>query len=156
LRATAQKIDQNKLAERQRAGVRMRLGFQVVLLALVVLLAFILVFPTARLYSAQQEQIARLRVAVEVAKVRTEDLQADVDRWDDPAFIKTKARQMSYILPGEKAFRVIDPQNAPALPSVTPPPPSPDPGALVAEGDSEAKAPWYWDLWESTLQAGRL
>jgi len=154
MRAAAQQIDQTKREERQRAGTRMRVGFQVVVLALVVTLAFILVFPTARLYSTQQEEKARLAAAVEVATVRADDLQAELDRWEDPAFIKAQARQrLSYIMPGERSYRVNDPENAPELPTVTPPPPIPDPAELGPQ--DQAPPPWYSQLWDSTLEAGR-
>jgi len=131
----------------------MRVGFQLVVLALIATLAFILVFPTARLYSAQQVEKARLVAAVEAAKARAEYLQAELDRWEDPAFIKAQARKrLSYVMPGETSYRVSDPENAPVVPTSAPPAPSPDP--TVVEPANAERAPWYFELWDSTIQAG--
>jgi len=132
----------------------MRIGFQVVILAVVATMAFVLVFPTARLYSAQQVEKARLEAALEAAKAEAEDLEAQLARWQDPAFIKAQARQrLSYIMPGETSYRVADPENAPTLPA-GPPSPSVAPEQTLNQQD-DAKPPWYSLMWDSTVVAGK-
>jgi hypothetical protein len=120
---------------------------------MVVTLAFILVFPTARLYMSQQVEKAELRSAVEAAKAENGDLKAQLGRWEDPAFVKAQARErLTYVMPGERSYRVSDPQNAPSPPASAAP--SSAPQHLAANSDADAVDPWYAVLWDSTVVAG--
>lgn len=154
MRVKASQIDQDKREERQRSGRRMRVGFQVVVLALIVALAFILVFPTAQRHSAQQVEKERWKVRQAEAQAQVNELQDELDRWEDPAFIKAQARKrLSYVMPGETSYRVSDPENAPAPPVTSPPAPEPS-GDQTLGPEEDLRAPWYFELWDSTIQAG--
>ena len=63
----------------------------VIMMGLVVLAAFVLV-PTIGTYVDQRQQIAALQAAVEVSREDVADLEAQRDRWTDPAYITTQAR----------------------------------------------------------------
>ena len=94
--------------------------------ACVLLLAFVLVYPTLHSYLRQKADVDQLRAQVAAAEQRNEDLQADLDRWNDPAYVTAQARErLSFVLPGEKAFRVVDPETVPdtaSRPTRAPPP----------------------------------
>ncbi|MDR0626672.1 MAG: septum formation initiator family protein [Bifidobacteriaceae bacterium] len=156
LRAKAQDIEATRREEAIRAGRKLRIGFQVVLLALIGLLAFSLVFPTLRLYMAQQVEKEQLRAEVEAASKANEDLEAQLKRWDDPAYVEAQARQrLGFAMPGDKTFRVSDPENAPS-PDVSQAPAPVEPTHLAEDDSFEEEDPWYADLWLSAVVAGNV
>ena len=94
-------------------GIRLS-GFMVIMLGLVVLAAFVLV-PTIGTYVDQRQQIAALQAAVEVSRDDVADLEAQRDRWTDPAYITTQARErLYYVKPGEVVY-LVDNDLPPAL-----------------------------------------
>ena len=120
---------------------------RVLVFGLVLLLAFVLVYPTLHSYLGQQVALDRLRSQVEDARQRNADLEADLERWDDPAYVTAQARErLSFVMPGEQAFRVVDPETVPAAP-----PPEEGPTTGLDEGST---LPWYATLWESVEVAG--
>ncbi|MDR1800204.1 MAG: septum formation initiator family protein [Bifidobacteriaceae bacterium] len=131
---------------------RMRVGFQVLVLAVVAMVVFVLVFPTLRLYQAQQVEKAQLRAELAAAQDQNDELQAQLDRWEDPAYVKAQARErLSFVMPGDRSFRVSDPESAP-----DPTPSAVATGTTVLD-DPAARAeqdPWYAVLWTSAVVAG--
>ncbi|OIQ95614.1 cell division protein FtsL [mine drainage metagenome] len=118
-------------------------------LGLVCVLAFILVVPTFRAYLAQAAQNAQLRHQVATAEAHNEELTAQLARWNDQAYVIAQARErLAYVLPGETAYRVVDPQSAPTVPK------APIKGSSAAADGSTA--PWYANLWGSVQAAGQI
>ncbi|WP_298459522.1 septum formation initiator family protein [uncultured Cellulomonas sp.] len=120
-------------------------------LFVVLLLAFVLLFPTVRAHLAQQAENRQLASELATARDRTEELRAELERWDDPAYVAAQARgRLAFVRPGETSYRVVDPQvvpdpTAPAVPEAGVGP------ALVPEGTT---TPWYTTIWESVRMAG--
>jgi cell division protein FtsB len=86
-------------------GIRLS-GFMVIMLGLVVLAAFVLV-PTIGTYVDQRQQIAALEAAVELSRDEVAELQSQRERWSDPAYITTQARErLYYVRPGEVVYLV--------------------------------------------------
>lgn len=115
------------------------------------LLAFVLLFPTVRAYLAQRADNDRLVQHVAEARAQNEDLTAELKRWDDDAYVAAQARErLAFVLPGETAFRVVDPETVPdpVAPTVDATGSGP---ALVAAGTT---TPWYATIWESVKVAG--
>ena len=115
------------------------------------LLAFVLLFPTVRAYLAQRADNDRLVQHVAEARTQNEDLTAELNRWTDDAYVAAQARErLAFVLPGETAFRVVDPETVPdpAAPTVDVTGSGP---ALVAAGTT---TPWYATIWESVQVAG--
>jgi cell division protein FtsB len=155
LRARADGIDAAKRQEALAAKRRLRIGFQIVMLAAIGLVAFTLIFPTLRLHMAQQVQIRDLRAQVAVAAQTSAELEAALKRWEDPAYVKAQARErLSFAMPGDRTFRVADPENAPT-PSAAPQPVS-EPTHLSDDATASNTDPWYVELWESALVAGKV
>ncbi|GHG57942.1 hypothetical protein GCM10011331_26490 [Flavimobilis marinus] len=122
-------------------------------LFVVALLAFVLVFPTARSYFGQSAQLQALRAEVSAAQERNTELEFQVSRWQDQAYVASQARErLAYVYPGETAYRVLDPDVAePAV--------NPDTGKAVAEGPVDvgfADTPWYGTIWNSLTVAGEV
>jgi cell division protein FtsB len=88
-------------------GIRLS-GFMVIMLGLVVLAAFVLV-PTIGTYLDQRQQITALQAAVSLSREQVADLKAQRERWSDPAYITTQARErLYYVRPGEVVYLVDD------------------------------------------------
>ncbi|NMR21329.1 septum formation initiator family protein [Cellulomonas fimi] len=120
-------------------------------LFVVVLLAFVLLFPTVRAYLAQKADNERLAQQVEQARAVNDDLAAELARWDDDAYVAAQARErLAFVLPGETAYRVVDPEVVPdpTVPAV------PETGSGPAVVPEDTTTPWYATIWESVRVAG--
>ncbi|KDA06499.1 hypothetical protein DC31_08775 [Microbacterium sp. CH12i] len=97
------------------SGIRLS-GFMVIMLSLVILGAWVLV-PTLGTYIDQRQKIAALEVSVKVSADEIKALEQERDRWDDPAYITTQARErLYYVKPGEVVYLVdndLDPASLP-------------------------------------------
>lgn len=84
---------------------RLRLsGFTVVALVLVTV-AVIVLAPSLRTLIEQRQQIAALEREVAAQRAEVSDLEAELDRWTDPAYIESQARQrLLYVYPGEATY----------------------------------------------------
>ena len=107
-----------------------------VLAALVVTLAIPL-----RAWMSQQAEIAALEADVAHSRERVESLRAELEDWEDPAFVIAQARsRLHFVFPGEVGYVVLGEDDRP----------------IVPEDERAAdQAPWYSRLWDSTLQADR-
>lgn len=86
-------------------GIRFS-GFMALMLGLVVLAAFVLV-PTFSTFVQQRQRIDALQRQVQVTQEQVDDLRAQRERWDDPAYITTQARErLHYQRPGEIVYLV--------------------------------------------------
>jgi cell division protein FtsB len=125
-------------------GIRLS-GFMVIMLGLVVLAAFVLV-PTIGTYVDQRQQIAALRAAVEVSREDVADLEAQRDRWTDPAYITTQARErLYYVKPGEVVY-LVDNDLPPAL--------VPQEQAPVSDEVEQTRTDWMMQFVRSVTEAG--
>lgn len=83
-------------------------GFAFAILGLIVLSVVVLA-PSLRILVEQQKQIAELRVAVEQEKDSVENIERNLDRWRDPAYIESQARdRLNYVYPRDYTYLVID------------------------------------------------
>jgi cell division protein FtsB len=83
-------------------------GFTFMMLGLVIL-AVIVLAPSLRLVIEQQQQLAELRAAVDDKETSVSDLEDDVARWSDPAYIESQARsRVNYVFPGDLTYLVKD------------------------------------------------
>lgn len=125
-------------------GVRFS-GFMAIMLGLVVLAALVLV-PTLGTYLDQRAQIAALEQAVELGRDEVAELAAERERWADPAFITTQARErLYYHHPGEVVFVIVD-----DLPDAAIPPEQ----AVVSDEVVQTRVDWMSQLVRSVATAG--
>ena len=81
----------------------------VVLLALAVVCALVLA-PPLRLYLQQERDIAELRSELTTREGDVQALQAEVDLWQEDAYVAAQARdRLNFVLPGETGYVVPDP-----------------------------------------------
>ena len=125
-------------------GIRLS-GFMVIMLGLVVLAAFVLV-PTIGTYVDQRQQIAALEAAVQLSREQVEELESQRERWSDPAYITTQARErLYYVKPGEVIYLVDDD---------LPPELEPQEQAPVSEDVEQTRTDWMSQLVRSVTEAG--
>ena len=115
-------------------------------LVLASILAFLTVLlgSTVAAYVGQRQDIAALRDQVTVQEQDVTALEAERERWRDPAYVEQQARQrLKFVKPGERSYTVLD-----AEPSAT----TADPVPAVVDQETPA-LPWYATVWESTRTA---
>lgn len=140
--------------ETSRAGDLARLlSVRALLLGVVVLIAFAMVFPTVRAYLAQRTQLDSLAAEVTASEAREADLKSQLARWDTDAYVIAQARErLSYVMPGETAYRVIDPGSVAEESHVSSAIPDSESGLALPAGGTVA--PWYTTIWGSVQLAG--
>jgi len=119
-------------------------GFTFVML-FVLVLAIVVLAPSLRTLVEQQNQIAELRQAVEDRKSQVNELEGDIARWDDPAYIEAQARdRLVYVYPGDYTYLVIDDGQ-----TITT-----DDGAPISDDIQTTKVDWVRGLLASIVTAG--
>jgi cell division protein FtsB len=125
-------------------GIRLS-GFMVIMLGLVVLGVFVLV-PTVGTYVDQRQQIAAMQDAVVLSESEIDDLEAQRDRWTDPAYITTQARErLYYFTPGEVVYLVDNDLPASAIPQEEAP---------VSDDVEQTRTDWMSQIVRSVATAG--
>ncbi|WP_231901787.1 FtsB family cell division protein [Microbacterium sp. T32] len=120
-------------------------GFVVIMLGLVVLGTFVLV-PTVGTYMNQRQQIQALQSAVALSRNEVADLQSQRERWSDPAYITTQARErLFYTMPGEVVYLIDD-----DLPASQAPQEQQD----VSQDVGQTRTDWMSQLVRSVTSAG--
>ena len=125
-------------------GIRFS-GFLAIMLGLVVLAALVLV-PTFGTYLDQRQRIDALQQSVRVTEQQIADLERERERWNDPAYITTQARErLYYVKPGEVVYLVdndLDPVDVPQE------------QAPVSEDVEETRTDWMAQFVRSVIHAG--
>jgi cell division protein FtsB len=116
-------------------------SWRVVVLILVLVMALAVLLPSLRAYARQRDRLAELRADAEAAATEVANLEAELARWDDPAYVIAQARErFNYVLPGETPYRVIDPETVTGAPEEVVEPDAP----VTRDGVS-----WYSVVWDS-------
>jgi cell division protein FtsB len=93
--------------ERWLRNIRLS-GFTLTMLLLVIL-AVVVLAPSLKLLIEQQQEMSALEVEVGEQRDSVDDLEDEVARWSDPAYIEAEARdRLLYVYPGEYSYLVID------------------------------------------------
>lgn len=83
-------------------------GFAVMVLGIVVS-GVIALSPTLRILAEQQQEIAALQDQLEQAEADVLELEEQRERWSDPAYVETQARErLMFVYPGDITYLVID------------------------------------------------
>ncbi|MEE6389277.1 MULTISPECIES: septum formation initiator family protein [Microbacterium] len=138
--ATAPRVDVREWA----SGMRLS-AFSVIMLSLVVLGAWVLV-PTLGTFIDQRQKIAALEQSVQVSEDEIAALTAERERWDDPAYITTQARErLYYVKPGEVVYLIDNDLDPSTLPREQEP---------VSDTLEEKPADWMPQLLRTLVSAG--
>ena len=91
--------------ERWLRNIRLS-GFTFIMLGLVIM-AVIVLAPSLRLVFEQQAQLAQLTSTVQTQKDAVKELESNVGRWSDPAYVEAQARdRLKYVFPGDFTYSV--------------------------------------------------
>lgn len=110
---------------------------------MVLLLLTISYGSSLRVFFEQKREIAATEAEISQRQDHIDDLQSELERWEDPAYVRAQARErLGWVVPGEVGYRVVGPDGKPVVP-----------GAEVeSERDNGAKGTW-WQKLEGSLQA---
>ncbi len=116
-------------------------------LFVLVLVLAVSYFNSLRVYFDQERQIVQTRAEVAERTQAISDLETELQRWQDPAYVKAQARsRLGWVMPGEVGYRVIGPDGKPIDTSV-----QIEQSGSVPPGE---EAPtWYESLWGSVETA---
>lgn len=116
-------------------------GRATVLFAVLIALALAYTYPV-RVYLDQQADIERMEAAQEAQRKLIAELTTEAEKWQDDAYIETKARERFFMRrPGEKMVILLPPAD-------TADASDPDESATAAPPDA-----WYDTLWSSVRAA---
>jgi len=119
-------------------------GFAVTILSLIVLTIVVLA-PSLRTLVAQQQEIAALRQAVLDKQNDVDELEKDVARWDDPAYIEAQARgRLHYVFPDDIPYFVLDDGETTTTTD----------GAPISDTIQTTQVDWLQSLVSSVMEAG--
>ena len=75
----------------------------------IVVIGSFLISPDVEAFLNQRRQIAEMEESIRLAREQVEQMQAERDRWQDPVYIRSQARdRLYYVLPGEVSYLVMD------------------------------------------------
>jgi cell division protein FtsB len=125
-------------------GIRLS-GFSVTMLSLVVFAVWALV-PNIGTFVDQRQKIAAMQESVQVTEDRLHELQLERERWSDPAYVSTQARErLFYVRPGEIIYLIDNDLELGELPADLP---------LVSEEVEVRQGDWLPQLLRSITGAG--
>jgi cell division protein FtsB len=92
-----------------RMLVRMlRLNSVSVSVIAVIVLGSFIVSQDVQTYLNQRREIVEMEQSIELARDDVADMEAERDRWQDPVYIRSQARdRLYYVLPGEVSYLVM-------------------------------------------------
>ncbi len=128
-------------------GLGARVTSRALVLVLVVVMLGLSYASSLRIYLNQQHELAVAEQEISERSAQIDELEAELARWDDPAYVRAQARdRLGWVLPGEIGYRVIGEDGKPLGDGVT----------IEAEQQLPAgeHAPTWWDrLWGSIQTA---
>jgi cell division protein FtsB len=127
------------------------LTVRLLVLAVVLLIAVVVLVPTVRAAVQQSVALHQLRNDLAASQAESDRLQRELDRWDDPAYVESQARErMHFVMPGDKVWRTIGGDTV--VDDVDPVTGKPVDAGVVGT-DAGKDEPWYSALWESVRVA---
>jgi cell division protein FtsB len=86
-----------------------KLNSATVSIILVIVAGTFLISSDVQAFLNQRRQITEMELSIEQAKQAVDEMQAERDRWQDPVYIRSQARdRLYYVLPGEVSYLVMD------------------------------------------------
>jgi cell division protein FtsB len=129
--------------ERWLRNIRLS-GFTLTMLILVIL-AVVVLAPSLKLLVEQQQEMAALEAEVGEQRDSVNNLEDEVARWSDPAYIEAEARdRLLYVYPGEYSYLVIDGTTTATTAD----------GAPISDSIQTTQVDWINSMLGSVLTAG--
>ena len=125
---------------------RPRFTGRAAILVLVVAVLTVSYASSLRAYLQQRAHITDLKSEIALRQASIDDLEREKARWDDPAYIKTQARELNYVMPGETSYVVLDENGEPL-----------EKDSELTDPSTVARKPptaWWSTAWQSVELAG--
>jgi cell division protein FtsB len=117
-------------------------------LAVVLLILTISYATSLRIYFSQAHEISATKAEIAERQQRIRDLQGELARWDDEAYVRSQARdRLGWVVPGETGYTVVDADGNPL-----------GGGAKISAEAAPEQQPhdsWWSKLWGSVEAADR-
>lgn len=114
-------------------------GRALVVVVVVVMLALSYA-SSLRIYLDQQHELAVAEQEVRERSAQINDLEDQLARWDDPAYVKAQARdRLGWVMPGEIGYRVVDEEGKPIG------------GGVVIDAEQQLPADEQESVWSDRL-----
>jgi cell division protein FtsB len=99
-------------ADEEAAAPLRRRGYgltaRAIALAVVLLILTISYATSLRIYFSQAHEISATKAEIAERQQRIRDLQGELARWDDEAYVRTQARErLGWVVPGETGYTVV-------------------------------------------------
>lgn len=116
-------------------------------LFVLVLVLAVSYFNSMRVYFDQDRQIQAARYEIQQKSEAIADLESELTRWQDPAYVKAQARtRLGWVMPGEVGYRVIGADGKPIDTTVQ----IDQTGTVPPD---EEPPTWYQSMWGSVETA---
>jgi hypothetical protein len=117
-------------------------------LAVVLLILAISYGTSLRIYFSQAHEIAATKAEIAERQQRIFQLQGELERWDDDAYVRAQARErLGWVVPGETGYTVVDSDGKPLG------------GGAEIKAETAPNEPaqnsWWSKLWGSVEAADR-
>ena len=97
------------LAERAELLRSINVNAQTITVIVIFLVALVTLGPQVQFWFDQRQDIADLQAQVQARKDELKDMQVQRNRWNDPSYVRTQARnRLFYVMPGEVSYVVMD------------------------------------------------
>lgn len=127
---------------------RSSLTARAIALVVVLLILTISYASSLRIYFAQAHEISARTAEIAERQHKIADLQSELGRWGDVAYVKTQARErLGWVVPGETGFKVVGSDGKPL-----------GGGAEIESEAATAAAPkdaWWDKMWGSVEAADK-
>ncbi len=128
-------------SENGAVGRRVYLSARGVLLIILILVFVVTTAIPLKNYLDQRGRINELQSSQDANEARIKELQNQVERWKDPAYVKAQARnRLHYVMPNEVGYIVLEADEAQAI--------------VQSQTEEVGVRPaWYRTLWSSLHDA---
>lgn len=138
---TSPETPSGSLRDTRAARIGALTGRALILVFAVGVVAATLTVPVKNWFG-QRAEIAALQADVLASQARVAELQIELERWNDPAFVAAEARRrLHFLLPGEIGYVALGADGRPAEETLS--------------ETVEDTRPWFGQLWEAIEVADR-
>lgn len=134
--ARADSVDEPTVGTRASRPPLSGLTTRALALGVVLLVLTISYASSLRIYFDQRHDIAATKIEISQRQQEIGDLNTEIARWNDPAFVRSQARErLGWVVPGETGYKVIGADGKPV-----------GGGAEIAQQDrpSQTKSEAWW------------
>lgn len=126
-------------AAKRRSIPRPRMGVtEFAVIAGVAVIVLLTIYVPLKNYFAGRAEIAQLHDSIAAKQVQKQDVEKQLDQYNDDNFVREQARRRLGVVPqGETAYRIVDPNMT-----------TPD-QTTTSTSDHDQKKSWYDLLWNS-------